>query len=156
MILTKSYNRKVVMEHHHSHRSDSTLFWDRVGMWLSYGCAVHCALMPFVIGYLAVNGMGWIAEETTEWTIIIASLSIGLFRLSWSYFKDHRQPEPVVFFLVGVGLIMLAKSVIVPTPHSLEPVGMVAGGLFIGTAHFRNQAKCKCCKLQLFGPGANG
>ncbi|MFO0340835.1 MAG: MerC domain-containing protein, partial [Acidobacteriota bacterium] len=41
-------------------------FWDKVGMWLSYGCAVHCALMPFVVGYLAVNGMGWIAEESTE------------------------------------------------------------------------------------------
>jgi hypothetical protein len=120
--------------------------WDRLGMWLSYGCAVHCALMPFVIGYLAVNGIGWIAEESTEWTIIIASLSIGLFRLGYSYLKEHRQPEPVVFFLIGVGLVMAAKSVFFEAPESMEPVGMVAGGVMIGTAHFRNQAKCKCCQ----------
>ncbi len=129
-----------------SHGTSSTpTVWDKVGMWLSYGCAVHCALMPFVIGYLALNGMGWIAEETTEWTIIIASLSIGLIRLSYSYLKEHKQPEPVVFFLIGVSLIFIAKSVFFHTPEQLEPVGMVAGGLMIGTAHFRNQAKCKCC-----------
>jgi len=126
-------------------------------MWLSYGCAVHCALMPFVIGYLAVNGMGWIAEESTEWTIIVASLSIGLIRLSYSYFKEHKQPEPVVFFVIGVSLIFFAKSVFFPTPEGLEPVGMVAGGAFIGTAHFRNQAKCKCCTTSsLVGSRANG
>ncbi len=130
-------------------------FWDKAGMWLSYGCAVHCALMPFVIGYLAVNGMGWIAEESTEWTIIIASLSIGLFRLFWSYFKEHRQPEPVVFFLVGVSLIFIAKSVFFETPPQFEPVGMVAGGMMIGTAHFRNQSKCKCCQTNLVGASTN-
>jgi uncharacterized membrane protein AbrB (regulator of aidB expression) len=130
-------------------------FWDKLGMWLSYGCAVHCALMPFVIGYLAVNGMGWIAEESTEWTIIICSLSIGLFRLFYSYFKEHRQPEPVVFFLIGVSLIFSAKSVFFEAPETLEPVGMVAGGMMIGTAHFRNQAKCKCCQPNLVGAGSN-
>ena len=130
-------------------------FWDKAGMWLSYGCAVHCALMPFVIGYLAVNGMGWIAEESTEWAIIIASLSIGLFRLFWSYFKEHRQPEPVVFFLIGVSLIFIAKSVFFETPEQFEPVGMVAGGVMIGTAHFRNQSKCKCCQTNLVGASTN-
>lgn len=133
----------------------SQTFWDKVGMWLSYGCAVHCALMPFVVGYLAVNGMGWIAEESTEWAIITASLSIGMVRLSWSYFKDHKQPEPVVLFVLGVVAIFLAKGVLFETPESFEPFGMVAGGLAIGTAHFRNQAKCKCCQ-PLVGSRANG
>ncbi|MFN7542879.1 MAG: MerC domain-containing protein [Acidobacteriota bacterium] len=131
-------------------------FWDKVGMWLSYGCAVHCALMPFVVGYLAVNGMGWIAEESTEWAIITASLSIGLIRLGWSYFKDHKQPEPVVLFVMGVMAIFVAKSIFFETPENYEPVGMVAGGFMIGTAHFRNQAKCKCCTPKLVRTGTNG
>ncbi len=135
--------------------SGSRLFWDKVGMWLSYGCAVHCALMPFIVGYLAMNGMGWIAEESTEWAIIAASLSVGLIRLSWSYAKDHRQPEPVVLFVVGVLAIFAAKSLFFETPEHMEPFGMVAGGLMIGTAHFRNQAKCKCCQ-PLIGSRANG
>jgi ABC-type uncharacterized transport system permease subunit len=135
--------------------SGSQPFWDKVGMWLSYGCAVHCALMPFVVGYLAINGMGWIAEESTEWGIIAASLSIGLIRLGWSYWKDHRQPDPVVLFLLGVIAIFIAKSVFFETPEEFEPFGMVAGGLMIGTAHFRNQAKSKCCQ-PLIGSRANG
>jgi hypothetical protein len=135
--------------------SGSQLFWDKVGMWLSYGCAIHCALMPFVVGYLAVNGMGWIAAESTEWAFISASLSIGLIRLSWSYWKDHRQPKPVILFLLGVIAIFIAKSVFIETPKEFEPFGMVAGGLMIGTAHFRNQAKCKCCQ-PLIGSRANG
>lgn len=129
--------------------SSSRTIWDKLGMWLSYGCAVHCAAMPFVIGYLSLNGMGWIAEEATEWTIIAASLGIGLFRLFYSFYKEHRQPEPIVYFLIGVGFIMLAKSVFIETPEQFEPVGMVAGGLLIGTAHFKNQAKCKCCQPSL-------
>jgi membrane protease YdiL (CAAX protease family) len=135
--------------------SGSQLFWDKVGMWLSYGCAIHCALMPFVVGYLAVNGMGWIAAESTEWAFISASLSLGLIRLSWSYWKDHRQPKPVILFLLGVIAIFIAKSVFFETPKEFEPFGMVAGGLMIGTAHFRNQAKCKCCQ-PLIGSRANG
>lgn len=135
-------------------------FWDRVGMWLSYGCAVHCALMPFIIGYLSLNGMGWLAEESTEWTIIAASLSLGLIRLTYSYFKEHRKPEPVLLFVCGLCVIFLAKGIFLPTPEHLEPFGMVAGGLMMGTAHFRNQAKCKCCtpsaNNNLLGSGANG
>jgi uncharacterized membrane protein AbrB (regulator of aidB expression) len=123
-------------------------------MWLSYGCAVHCAAMPFVVGYLSLNGMGWIAEESTEWAIIAASLSIGLFRLFYSYLKEHRQPEPIVYFLLGVGFILLAKSIFLEIPESFEPIGMVAGGTLIGTAHFRNQAKCKCCQ-PLVGASSN-
>lgn len=134
----------------------SHAFWDRVGMLLSYLCALHCALMPVVIGYLAVNGMGKIAEESTEWAIIGCSLGIGLFRLFYSYFKEHRRPEPVVCFLVGVSLILIAKSVFFATPEHMEPVGMVAGGLLIGTAHFRNQAKSKCCHQELAAARLNG
>jgi hypothetical protein len=130
--------------------------WDRLGMWLSYGCAVHCALMPFVIGYLSLNGMGWIAEESTEWTIIACSLSLGLIRLSYSYFKEHKQMEPVLLFICGLLLVFAAKGILVETPESLEPVGMVAGGLMMGTAHFRNQARCKCCTPDLLGSGSNG
>ena len=134
----------------------SLAFWDRVGMWLSYICALHCALMPLVIGYVAVNGVGRIAVESTEWAIIGCSLGIGLFRLFYSYFKEHRQLEPVMFFLVGVSLILIAKSVFFVTPEQMEPVGMVAGGLLIGTAHFRNQAKTKCCRHGLVGAHSKG
>lgn len=133
----------------------SLAFWDRLGMWLSYICALHCALMPVVIGYVAVNGVGRIAAESTEWAIIGCSLGIGLFRLFYSYFKEHRRPEPVMFFLVGVSLILIAKSVFFVTPIQMEPVGMVAGGLLIGTAHFRNQSKSKCCRQGLVGARSN-
>jgi hypothetical protein len=133
----------------------SPTFWDKAGMWLSYGCAVHCAAMPFIIGYLSLNGMGWIAEESTEWAIIAASLSLGLFRLFYSYFKEHRQPEPVLLFIAGLLSILIAKGVILEAPEQLEPFGMVAGGLLIGTAHFRNQAKCRCCQ-PLVGARTNG
>ena len=131
-------------------------FWDRVGMWLSYICALHCALMPLVIGYLALSGMGKFAAESTEWAIIGCSLGIGLFRLFYSYFHEHRQAAPIFFFLIGVSLILIAKSVFFVTPDSMEPVGMVAGGLLIGTAHFRNLAKSKCCQQSLVGARLNG
>lgn len=125
-------------------------------MWLSYGCAVHCALMPFFLGYLAMNGFGWIGESSTEWLIIISSLSLALLRLSYSYMFEHKRPEPVVYFLIGASLIFLAKSVFFEAPAGVEPVGMVAGGLMIGTAHFRNRAQSKCGAPHLFGTCSHG
>lgn len=128
-----------------SHPVAASTFWNRAGIWLAYACAVHCALMPFLIGYLSLNGMGWIATESTEWSIIIVSLGIGLLRLSFSYFKEHRKAEPVLLFLCGVCVVCFAKGILVHTPQAMEPAGTVAGCLMMGTAHFRNQAKCKFC-----------
>jgi hypothetical protein len=120
-------------------------WWDRFGMVLSYGCAVHCAAMPFLASFIAVGGFSWLLEESTEWAIIIASLSIGLTRLFYSYFVEHRRPEPVVLFLLGAAAILLAKNSLEGLHEAAEPLAMVAGGILIGTAHYRNQAHCKCC-----------
>jgi hypothetical protein len=119
---------------------------DRIGMILSFGCAIHCALMPLLIAWLTFNGFGWIGEESTEWTIIIASLAIASLRLTWSYLKEHRHPVPLMLFAAGTLSILLARSVFMEVPEMAETVGMVLGGCLIGGAHLVNQRQCNCCR----------
>ncbi|GAB4367337.1 MAG: hypothetical protein OHK0021_10720 [Bryobacter sp.] len=123
--------------------------WDRIGMWLSYGCAVHCAVVPLLTGLSGIGLLSWIMDEPTEMLIVLASLAIGITRLSYSYLRDHRRPEPVLFFIVGAALVLIAKNFLAGGAESYEPIAMVAGGSLIGTAHLRNHSQCKDCHPSL-------
>lgn len=107
---------------------------DRVGMWVSFACAVHCAALPLL---LTVAGMGWLGNEYLEWGIILTSFVIASFRLTYSYLKVHRRGDSMILFFVGACSILTAKATIFDFTHS-EPVFMTIGGLLIASAHWRN------------------
>jgi hypothetical protein len=117
-------------------------FLDRLGMWISTACAVHCALLPLLI---TVAGLGWLGDERVEWTIIGLSFLIATFRLFHSYFFEHRRNDSVLLFLVGAVSILLAKSEILEFRYA-EPVFMTIGGLMIAAAHWRNHHLVSCCQ----------
>ena len=112
----------------------------RVGVFLSIGCAVHCALMPFVMGMLAVSGFLWVASETTEWAIVGSTFLVGGVRIGYSYLRLHRNLESLYWFILGASFILVARLGF--GVASWEPMLMVLGGLLIATAHFRNERLC--------------
>jgi hypothetical protein len=107
---------------------------DRVGMWVSGVCAVHCATLPLLI---AIAGFGWLGDERLEWTIIGFSFLIASLRLSHSYLRQHRHRGPLALFALGAACILLAKSEISPW-QGAEILGMTIGGSLIAIAHWRN------------------
>ncbi len=103
-------------------------------MWISGACAIHCAVLPIL---LTIAGMGWLADERLEWSIIAASFLIGSVRLSHSYFYEHRRPVVLVIFLTGLAAILFAKAEFVGWEYA-EVAGMTLGGSMIAFAHWRN------------------
>ena len=66
---------------------------DMLGVVASIACAIHCAAMPFVIGFLPAMGLGFLADEAFHKWMAGACFLIGLaaFIPGW---KRHGQLLP--------------------------------------------------------------
>jgi len=117
---------------------------DRVGITASTLCAIHCAALPFIITVLPMWGMGFLADEAVEITMIAVSLIIGIWSLSSAYRKQHRRIIPILALIVGFACIALGHfSGIEP----LEPILIPIGGFTIAAAHYINLKILKSCPL---------
>jgi hypothetical protein len=114
---------------------------DRVGMFVSTACAVHCAALPVL---LTVAGLGWLGDERFEWSIILFSFAVASFRLFHSFFEQHRRRDALFLFLFGAAFILTAKSELLEF-NNAEAVLMTIGGCSIAFAHWRNHQLCATC-----------
>jgi len=80
---------------------------DLAGLLASIGCAIHCAAMPLVIGYLPMLGLSWLADPAFHrvMAVVCFTLALGAFLPGW---RRHGSLTPTLFGLVGVGLLSLA------------------------------------------------
>lgn len=79
---------------------------DLIGFSASTLCAIHCALMPFIIVFLPVLGLGFVANPLFEYIFITSSVLIGIFTFRHGYFKHHRKIYPFALFLTGLLIII--------------------------------------------------
>lgn len=80
---------------------------DRAGLLASLACAVHCAAMPIVIGYLPSLGLSWMAgERFHQWMAVICAVIAFLAFVPG--LRRHRRFAPIAFGMVGIGLLTSA------------------------------------------------
>lgn len=114
---------------------------DGIGITASTLCAIHCALVPFLITLLPLWGLEFLAEEWIEISMIVLALIIGAVSLGVSFRKHHRNYWPLS--LLGVGFLLIISGHLA-APLSLEPVLTPAGGIVIAAAHFVNWRVTSC------------
>lgn len=119
---------------------------DQVGMIASSLCALHCLLMPLAVGLLPLFGLGFLADEQTEWALIGMALFVGLCSLIPGFWFHHRKLQPLIVFAFGVGLILLVRLLLENLPP-LELLGVVMGGGLLAAAHAMNLRYCRLCCL---------
>jgi MerC mercury resistance protein len=117
---------------------------DRLGAVASLACATHCAAMPLLIGLLPLIGLGFLANEHTEWALVGFSLGVGSLSLIPSYARKHRQWRPLLLFAFGAGLI-IAVRLLAEDGSRLEAPAMTLGALLIAFAHMINRRLCRRC-----------
>jgi hypothetical protein len=117
-------------------------FWDGLGTGLSLACAVHCAVLPFLLALLPMAGVAFLRDERVETGMIAASLSIATFALArgFGWHRDFRAPA--LGFLGA--LTWVAGRTYFEQPW--EGMAMGLGGLGIASAHWLNLKLSKCCK----------
>lgn len=80
---------------------------DSAGLLASIGCAIHCAAMPFVIGYLPALGLSFLADEAFHKWMAFACFAIALAAFVPG-FRRHGHWTPIVIGAVGLAMISIA------------------------------------------------
>ncbi len=90
-----------------SERFTSAAWRDWLGVAASIACAVHCAAMPFVVGFLPLFGLSFFADPAFhQWMVAICLvLAVLAFVPGWC---RHRRLGPLLVAVVGLSLISVA------------------------------------------------
>jgi hypothetical protein len=118
---------------------------DKVGAASSFTCAIHCAIMPFVITMLPYFGLGWLASEKMEWGLFFTSAVIALSSLCMGY-RSHRRQTALRIGAIALAVLGLGRY---GDMHHWTPyyvICLVLGGFGIATSHVINHYLCKSCK----------
>jgi hypothetical protein len=114
-----------------------TRFADRIGGTASFLCAIHCALLPFVIAILPLVGLGFLADHAIErgfvvFACLLATTTLGL------GFRRHRDASPLFLLLPGIALLASGVLVDFERASTLHAVLVSSGGTLLALAHWRN------------------
>jgi hypothetical protein len=127
----------------HDEQAVDTL--DRAGATASFLCAIHCAIMPFVVTMLPLLGLSFLASEPVEWALLLTSATLGTLSLC-AGFREHGSRR--VFGVLGIAIALLVAGRIFHEQHLgiWGPVFMVFGGFTMMGAHMLNQVLCRSCR----------
>ncbi len=117
---------------------------DKIGIFASSACAVHCLLGPILITLAPLIGLGFLFDETVETIFIMVSCGLAFLSLVWGFYKSHRNFIPFFVLLLGYALVSLSRMDSV-TDILSEPILMTLAGLSIAGSHWINLQLCKTC-----------
>ncbi len=123
---------------------------DRVGIWMSSICALHCLLLPILLPIAPLVASSVFAEAWFERMILTFSILVGFAALFVGFHKYHRQLYPLYSLALG-GLIYWNKDMF---GHEYEPFTIAIGAFLIIAAHVTNIRLCKSCKTCEDGCGS--
>jgi hypothetical protein len=133
---------------HTAHESfeQKTGRWDKIGIFLSSLCAVHCLLTPLVILALPFLGESFEHEASHVFHIVMALVVVPVaYYAFFSGYRHHHKKGVLFSGLFGASLIGLAAFL----PHEWVEfyeldVMTILGSLILVTAHVINRKACQC------------
>ncbi len=118
---------------------------DKTGATFSWLCAMHCLAMPFLISFLPLLGVSFLAHEGIEYIIVGISIVIALVTLLPAYFKQHRKIRTLLLFVSGICFVVFADLLFEESIFG-KIIFVSVGAMFITTAHFINRRLCRNCQ----------
>lgn len=114
---------------------------DTVGAGMSLACAVHCMLMPIVVGVLPLIGLSFLADHDIELVFVSLSVLLALLSLCFGY-RTHGNARLFTLLAVSAALIVAGFLMIDSAHH----IFLLSGGAFgIAVTHLLNRHLCKSC-----------
>ena len=126
------------------------LLVDRLGIWASALCVVHCALTPLLLSFSAVVARLLPSEESTHRSLSMVVALLGTVALVRG-FDRHRRMSVLVCMLAGMGCIMAAAWWGGWLPSAKYEIGVtMLGSSFMIAAHrlnhrFGRDCGCSTC-----------
>lgn len=110
---------------------------DRVGATASLLCAVHCAVLPFVLALLPLLGLEFLAGHAFEQGFVLFASILASVALLRGH-RRHRRRLPLGLALPGVVLLVTGVCVDIGTDAAAHTVMVVVGGTLVACAHLAN------------------
>jgi len=117
-------------------------FLDKLGIWASSLCALHCLLLPILITFITFVGATFFAQSWFERGILSLSMIIGFWAILSGFYRYHRQLYPLYSLVLG-GLIYWNKDMF---GAAYEPITITVGAILIVGAHIVNLKLCQSCR----------
>jgi len=109
---------------------------DFLGFSASMLCAIHCAMLPFVMTVGMLGGLSWLNAPWIEISFILISIVLAMFSLYPSYKNEHTNGKPLQ--IAGLGFFFLFISRIAGHGSIYEIFPIVLGGILIAISHIIN------------------
>lgn len=116
--------------------------YDKLGIFTSIACAIHCTLLPLLVSSLAFWGIDWLEHKGIEWSMIGLALLFGTISLYHGYKQHHGKALPLVLFGVGFLFLILNQAIAERFVYIFIPTS----ALCIITAHTLNIVFSRKCK----------
>jgi len=118
---------------------------DKTGATVSWICAAHCLAMPFLVSFLPLLGISFLAREGVEYVFIGFSVAIALTSLLPAYFKQHRKIRTLLLFVSGICFIAFADALFEDNFFG-KVIFVLIGASCVTAAHFINRRLCRDCR----------
>ena len=116
---------------------------EKLGLFLSFACAVHCLAMPFVF-FFAPYFIGTSAfGPVVEWILVASSFLLAAYLLISDYLQ-HRKVRPLVF--LGIGLAIKLVDIFIGQKADEWIFGTLLG-ISVAYAYwvnFKHKSACTC------------
>lgn len=110
---------------------------DRVGATASMLCAVHCALLPFVLALLPLIGLEFLAGHTFERIFVGCAAALACASILTAY-RRHRRPHALFLMVPGIALLCVGVVVNLDLHVIAHTACVVTGGVLVASAHVTN------------------
>ncbi|WHZ18665.1 MAG: hypothetical protein OJF55_000814 [Rhodanobacteraceae bacterium] len=110
---------------------------DRVGATASLLCAVHCALLPFVLALLPLIGLEFLAGHTFERVFVACAAALASASILTAY-RRHRKPHALFLAVPGIVLLLFGVAINLDVHVLLHTASVVTGGVLVASAHITN------------------
>ncbi len=118
---------------------------DRVGVWTSVLCVVHCLFTPILLSLSAAFAHFLPSEERVHRSLAVAIAAIGALALLRG-FRRHRRARVLLLLTSGLATIFAAAWWGDHLPHHWMEVAVTfAGSTLMITAHRMNHTFCREC-----------
>ena len=119
---------------------------DRLGMWTSALCVVHCLITPVLLSFSAVFAHLLPAEESVHRSLALFVAVFGSLALLLG-FRKHRRMSVLLMMLGGLGCTAGTAWLGDYLPsHAVEVAITSCGSGLMIAAHRRNHTFCKSCE----------
>jgi hypothetical protein len=124
----------------------STFSADRLGVWASALCVVHCVVTPVLVSISVMLARYIPGEERTHRALAVGVAALGAMALVRG-FRTHGRRRILGLMALGLGFIFAGAFFGGRLPsHKYEVAVTMSGSVLMICAHRMNHTFCKDCR----------